>query len=118
MGKKPRIKEYHEPAGGWGAAKATAAVLLEQRVLFKGAAALGFINKPGGFTCPSCASPGPDPGRADPLEFCENGAKALAWEATARRATPEFFAQHSVTELAGRSDYWLGGQGRDHPPVG
>ena len=40
MGKKPRIKEYHEPAGGWGAAKATAAVLLEQQVLFKGAAAL------------------------------------------------------------------------------
>jgi hypothetical protein len=46
MGKKPRIKEYHEPAGGWGAAKATAAVLLEQQVLFKGAAALYSMNSP------------------------------------------------------------------------
>ena len=67
MGKKPRIKEYHEPAGGWGAAKATAAVLLEQQVLFKGAAALYSMNKPGGFKCPSCAWPDPAPERADPL---------------------------------------------------
>ena len=118
MGKRPRIKEYQEPAGGWGAAKAIAAVLLEQRVLFKGAAALAFMNKPGGFKCPSCAWPDPAPGRADPLVVCENGAKPLAWEATARRATPEFFAQHSVTELARRSDYWLEEQGRiTHPMV-
>jgi formate dehydrogenase major subunit len=118
MDKKPRIKEYHEPAGGWGAAKATAATLLEQRVLFKGGAALYFMNKPGGFKCPSCAWPDPAPGRADPLVFCENGAKALAWEATAKRATPEFFAQHTVTELARRSDYWLEEQGRiTHPMV-
>jgi molybdopterin-dependent oxidoreductase alpha subunit len=118
MNRKPRIKPYNEPAGGWGAAKATAAALLEQRVLFKGGAALYYMNKPGGFKCPSCAWPDPSPERADPLEFCENGAKALAWEATAKRVTPEFFAQHSVTELARRSDYWLEEQGRiTHPMV-
>jgi molybdopterin-dependent oxidoreductase alpha subunit len=118
MSKKPRIKEYHEPAGGWGAAKATAATLLEQRVLFKGGAALYFMNKPGGFKCPSCAWPDPAPGHADPLVFCENGAKALAWEATAKRVTPEFFGQHTVTDLARRSDYWLEEQGRiTHPMV-
>jgi anaerobic selenocysteine-containing dehydrogenase len=118
MSRKPRIEPYNEPAGGWGAAKATVAALLEQRVLLKGGAALYYMNKPGGFKCPSCAWPDPAPGRADPLEFCENGAKALAWEATAKRVTPEFFAQHSVTELAQRSDYWLEEQGRiTHPMV-
>ncbi len=69
------------PGGGWGATKATAAVLWEQNVLFKGAAALYYMNKPGGFKCPSCAWPDPAPWHADPLVFCENGAKALAWEA-------------------------------------
>ena len=111
MSRRPRIEPYNEPAGGWGAAKATVAALLEQHVLLKGGAALCYMNKPGGFKCPSCAWPDPAPGRADPLEFCENGAKALAWEATAKRVTPEFFAQHSVTELARRSDYWLEEQG-------
>ena len=118
MSRKPRIEPYHEPGGGWGAAKATAPSLFEQQCLLKGAAALYYMNKPGGFKCPSCAWPDPAPGRADPLEFCENGAKALAWEATAKRVTPEFFAQHSVTELARRSDYWIEEQGRiTHPMV-
>jgi anaerobic selenocysteine-containing dehydrogenase len=101
-----------------GAAKATAAVLVEQRVLFRGGTALYYINKPGGFKCPSCAGPDPTPGQAEALVFCENGAKALAWKATARRATHEFFAPHSVTELAQRSDYWLEEQGRiTHPMI-
>jgi molybdopterin-dependent oxidoreductase alpha subunit len=118
MRRKPRIAPYHEPGGGWGAAKATAAVLLEQKVLFKGARALYHMNKPGGFKCPSCAWPDPAPGRGESLVFCENGAKALAFEATARRVTPEFFAKHSVMDLAKRSDYWLEEQGRiTHPMV-
>ena len=115
MSKKPRIQEYHAPAGGWGAALATGAVLLEQGVLLKSGAALFFMNKPGGFKCPSCAWPDPPPG-SDPLVFCENGAKALAWESTKKRATPEFFTQYSVTELERQSDYWLEQQGRiTHP---
>src|SRR5216683_4076377 len=80
MSKKPRIREYHKPAGGWGATLATAAVLLRQKVLFKGGAALFSMNKPGGFKCSSCAWPDPAPGHADPFVFCENGAKAVDWE--------------------------------------
>jgi anaerobic selenocysteine-containing dehydrogenase len=115
MSKKPRIEEYHEPAGGWGAALATGAILREQGVLLKSGTALFFMNKPGGFKCPSCAWPNPPP-HSDPLVFCENGAKALAWESIKKRATPEFFAQYSVTVLARQSDYWLEQQGRiTHP---
>jgi molybdopterin-dependent oxidoreductase alpha subunit len=117
MSKKPRIEEYHEPAGGWGAALATGAVLWEQGVMLKSGAALFFMNKPGGFKCPSCAWPDPPP-HSDPLVFCENGAKALAWESTKKRATPEFFAKYSVAELARQSDYWLEQQGRiTHPMI-
>jgi len=116
MSRKPRIEEYHEPAGGWGAALATGAALVEQGVLLKSGAALFFMNKPGGFKCPSCAWPDPAPGDSDPFVFCENGAKALAWESTRKRATPELFSRHSVTELARQSDYWLEQQGRiTHP---
>jgi molybdopterin-dependent oxidoreductase alpha subunit len=76
---------------------------------------LGAVNQKGGFDCQSCAWPDVDgPRRA--IEFCENGAKAVAWEATTRRATPEFFARYSVAELSEQSDHWLGGQGRiTHP---
>ena len=57
-------------------------------------------------------------GTPTPSFFSKNGAKALAWESTAKRATPAFFAQHSVTELARQSDYWLEQQGRiTHPMV-
>ncbi len=116
MSRKPRIKPYREPGGGWGATIATGKMLLEQKVLFKGAAALYRMNKPGGFKCPSCEWPDLTPENADPVLMCENGTKALAWEITARSATPEFFAQHSVTELSGQSDYWLEQQGRvTHP---
>ncbi len=69
------------------------------------------VNKKDGFDCQSCAWPSPD-GKRHLAEFCENGAKAIASEATKKRATPEFFARHSVDELAERSDQWLNDQGR------
>lgn len=76
------------------------------------------LNQAEGFDCTSCAWPDPDPGHRSVAEFCENGAKAIAEEATTRRATPEFFARHSVAELDDRSEYWLGQQGRiTHPMV-
>ena len=51
-------------------------------------------------------------------EFCENGAKAIADEATTKRVTPEFFREHSLDDLRGQSDHWLGQQGRlTHPMV-
>lgn len=112
---KPRYKTYSSPAGGWGAAAATAKVLLEQSVVTKGSRALFAMNQPGGFKCPSCAFP--DATCTKKLEFCENGAKALAHEATKFRVTREFFAQHSVTNLMEQSDYWLEMQGRLTEPM-
>jgi molybdopterin-dependent oxidoreductase alpha subunit len=73
------------------------------------------INQPDGFDCPGCAWP--EPHATARLEFCENGAKAVAEEATDRRVDAEFFAIHSVEDLAGRSDYWLGQQGRLTEPM-
>ena len=72
------------------------------------------INQQDGFDCPGCAWP--DPAHRHVAEFCENGVKAVAEEAMARTAGPDFFAQHAVADLAVRSDYWLGQQGRlTHP---
>ena len=113
--RKPRYKTYDSPAGGWGAAAATAKVLLEQSVVTKGSRALLSMNQPGGFKGPSCAFP--DASCTKKLEFCENGAKALAHEATKFRVTREFFAQHSVTDLMAQSDYWLEMQGRLTEPM-
>ncbi|GAA1462772.1 FdhF/YdeP family oxidoreductase [Williamsia maris] len=73
------------------------------------------LNQRHGFDCPGCAWP-EKPGGRKPAEFCENGAKAVAEEATRRRVTPDFFATHSVAELRERSEYWLSQQGRiTHP---
>jgi molybdopterin-dependent oxidoreductase alpha subunit len=74
------------------------------------------VNQAKGFDCPGCAWPDPS-GSRHIAEFCENGAKAVAEEATTRRVTREFFAQHSVAELAGKSEYWLGQQGRLTEPM-
>ena len=113
--KPPRYKPYNQPAGGWGAAGATAKVPLQQSVIGKGSKALLAMNQPGGFKCPSCAFPDADERKK--LEFCENGAKALAWEATQFRAGRELFARYTVTELMAQTDYWLEMQGRLTEPM-
>jgi molybdopterin-dependent oxidoreductase alpha subunit len=113
--KPPRYTPYTQPAGGWGAAAATAKVLLEQSVVTKGSRALLSMNQPGGFKCPSCAFPDADCTKK--FEFCENGVKALAFEATTHRVTREFFEQHTVTELMAQSDRWLEMQGRLTEPM-
>jgi molybdopterin-dependent oxidoreductase alpha subunit len=75
------------------------------------------INQKDGFDCPSCAWPDPDDDRKT-AEFCENGAKAVASEATRKRITPEFFAEHTIADLLGQSDLWMDQQGRlTHPMV-
>lgn len=76
------------------------------------------LNQKGGIDCPSCAWPDPDGERSKIAEYCENGAKAIAEEATTRKVTPVFFQKYSVSELSQKSDYWLGQQGRlTHPLV-
>ncbi|MEA2259152.1 MAG: hypothetical protein QOJ51_1977 [Acidobacteriaceae bacterium] len=74
------------------------------------------INQVTGFDCQSCAWPSPDKKRKI-FEFCENGAKAVSDESTKKRITPEFFARHSIADLAGQSDYWLNEQGRLASPM-
>jgi molybdopterin-dependent oxidoreductase alpha subunit len=83
--------------------------------LARGVKLMLHVNQKDGIDCTSCAWPDPD-GERSPFEFCENGAKAVAWEADTRKADPEFFARHSVEVLANQSEYWLGQQGRlTHP---
>jgi molybdopterin-dependent oxidoreductase alpha subunit len=89
---------------------------LEQMGPVRTAAALTRLNQRHGFDCPGCAWPEEHGGRKV-AEFCENGAKAVAEEATKRRVTPEFFARHSVSDLADRPEYWLSQQGRITQPM-
>ncbi|MFD4469499.1 FdhF/YdeP family oxidoreductase [Rhodococcus sp. NPDC058505] len=90
---------------------------VEQMGVARTAQTLTRLNQRHGFDCPGCAWP-ETPGHRKPAEFCENGAKAVAEEATLRTVTPEFFAAHPLAELAEKTDYWLGQQGRiTHPMV-
>lgn len=73
------------------------------------------MNQKDGFDCMSCAWP--DPAHRKAFEFCENGAKAVTWEATPVTVASGFWAEHPVSELRGRSEYWLGMQGRLTEPV-
>ncbi|MHA6669151.1 FdhF/YdeP family oxidoreductase [Homoserinimonas sp. A447] len=75
------------------------------------------LNQRGGTDCPGCAWPESITGRRKPAEFCENGAKAVAEESTTRTVTPQFWAEHSIADLAGKTEYWLGNQGRITEPV-
>ncbi len=75
------------------------------------------LNQTDGFDCPGCAWPDPEPGHRHTAEFCENGAKAVAEEATRERVGADFFAQHSLADLRTRTEYWLGKQGRIAEPM-
>jgi molybdopterin-dependent oxidoreductase alpha subunit len=75
------------------------------------------LNQVDGFDCQGCAWPDPSPEHRHTAEFCENGAKAVAEEATKRRVGPDFFAEHSLADLEERTEYWLGQQGRITEPM-
>jgi molybdopterin-dependent oxidoreductase alpha subunit len=115
MSASKKSRSTMAPAGGWGALNAVETHLKKQDILFRGNRLLLSMNKPGGFDCPSCAWP--DPRKPHAFEYCENGAKAVAWEATRKRATPEFFAQHTVGELRGWTDHELEDTGRITDPM-
>jgi molybdopterin-dependent oxidoreductase alpha subunit len=109
-----KIRDYPGPAGGWGSAKSVAEILLREHTPFDGPSLLAYQNKPEGYMCVSCAWA--KPAKTHPLEFCENGAKATAWEITHRRADPAFFAAHTLAELETWRDHNLEEQGRlTHP---
>jgi len=107
-------RPYTDASGGWGSAKSVMRILWREQALIKAPRALTRQNKPGGFACVSCAWA--KPGKPHSLEFCENGAKATAWELTSLKTSPDFFARHSVTELLQWRDYDLEQHGRlTHP---
>ena len=110
-----RIEPYTNPAGGWGALLSVARNLKRQEVFKKGAITLLNINQPTGFDCPGCAWP--EKKDAHAFNFCENGAKAVAFEATSKRVTPDFFATHTVSWLSEQSDFLLEDSGRLTDPM-
>ena len=112
---KKIVQVYNRPAGGWGALKSVAQQVLGQGNPLTGARTLLSANQPDGFDCPGCAWP--DKNHTSSFEFCENGAKAVAAESTSNRATPEFIASHTVTELLAQTDHWLEAQGRLTTPM-
>ncbi|MEX3934867.1 FdhF/YdeP family oxidoreductase [Paraburkholderia phymatum] len=113
--KPARIEPYTGPAAGWGALKYVAINLIKEKVAGGNYRTLFRQNQPDGFDCPGCAWP--DRQHASTFEFCENGVKAVAAEATTRRVTPEFFAQHTVDELMKQDDYTLEQHGRLTDPM-
>lgn len=111
----PHDDAYRHPAGGWYSIKAVSTAVLHGHRPVEVMKALARQNKPGGFSCVSCAWAKPsDP---HPAEFCENGAKATAWELTRNLAPPAFFEKHSVTSLRDWSDNALESAGRVTMPM-
>ncbi|NCG50607.1 FdhF/YdeP family oxidoreductase [Serratia fonticola] len=110
---KPSIKPYRGAAGGWGSLEATTRYVFDSKQALKNLRNLMRVNKARGFDCPGCAW-GDD--NHSTFSFCENGAKAVSWEATRNAVEPAFFAAHSVSTLREQSDYFLEYQGRlTHP---
>lgn len=109
------IEPYHHAAGGWGALKQVAINLVREKVSGGNFKTLLKQNQPDGFDCPGCAWP--DREQAPTFEFCENGVKAVAAEATSKRVKPAFFAAHTVADLLRQSDYQLEQHGRLTDPM-
>lgn len=114
--KNLKIGKVKETAAGLPAVLNTAKVMFRQTGAARGIKLLLALNQKGGIDCNSCAWADPD-GERTFAEFCENGAKAIADEATQKRVTPDFFAKYSVAELAQKSDQWLNAQGRITAPM-
>src|SRR5688500_10680373 len=111
-----QIKPLSKSAGGIPSIISAAKTALKEMGVGRSVRTLLKVNQAGGFDCPGCAWPEPDAERSH-AEFCENGAKHVADEATTKRITPEFFSQWSVADLSNQSDYWLGQQGRITQPL-
>lgn len=111
---KTAIKPYEAAAGGWGSLEATTRFVFDSKQVLKNMRNLMRMNKAKGFDCPGCAW-GDD--NKSTFSFCENGAKAVTWEATRRFVDASFFAQHTVSALYQQSDYFLEYQGRLTEPL-
>lgn len=110
-------RDYHHPSAGWGAARSAGRVVAKAREPVEAPRALLKMNhEDGGFDCPGCAWPDDVKGSLR-LDICENGIKHVTWELTRKRVGSDFFAQHTVTELAGWSDHALEDAGRLTEPM-
>ena len=112
--KRGKIKTV---AAGIPAVVSSMEKVIEEAGFARGMKGLWQLNKKGGFDCPSCAWPDPDDERSGIAEYCENGARAMAEEATAKKLTASFFAENSVSDLAALSDHEIGSKGRLAEPV-
>lgn len=112
-----RLTKVEKWAAGLPAVMAAFSDLFEEQVPIRGTKALFKMNQAGGFDCPSCAWPDPDDERSPLGEYCENGAKALAEEATTKKVTAEFFRNNSVYDLAKLDDFKIGRMGRLTEPM-
>jgi molybdopterin-dependent oxidoreductase alpha subunit len=113
----PDVKLVRKSAGGFPAVLTAAKYTFKEMGVIRGTRTLLQLNQKQGIDCPGCAWPEPD-GERSHFEFCEEGAKHVADEATTKRVTPEFFKQWNVTALSQQSDQWLNAQGRlTHPMV-
>src|ERR1700686_3020943 len=110
-----RIEPYTHPAAGWGALKYVAINLIKEKVSGGNYRTLFRQNQPDGFDCPGCAWP--DRENASTFEFCENGVKAVAAEATSKGVTSPFFEQNTVAQLMAESDFELEQHGRLTDPL-
>ena len=109
------LTPYNGPAGGQGSLKSVAEILGREQTFVTSGTLMMRQNKVQGFMCVSCAWA--KPGKPHLFEYCENGAKATAWELTTKTVTDDFFATHTVTELRGWSDYRLEEIGRLTRPM-
>ena len=114
-GSRPTAGEKAAPSGGWGSVAEVTKILFREHVPAKGARVLMQQNKHGGFACVSCAWA--KPAHPHPAEFCENGAKATAWEITGKKLDARFFEQHTLAELRTWSDHALEAVGRLTTPM-
>jgi molybdopterin-dependent oxidoreductase alpha subunit len=110
-----KIKPYWGPVGGWGSARAISEILRREGIPLEGPLTLLHQNKASGYACVSCSYA--KPGQPRPLEFCENGAKATAWEITSKRCGPDFFVKHTLSELENWTDHDLEEAGRLTDPM-
>ncbi|GIF44034.1 FdhF/YdeP family oxidoreductase [Actinoplanes xinjiangensis] len=112
-----RVGPPADHAAGLEAVRLSLANAVSKMGVRKTARNLAVLNQHDGVDCMSCAWPDPS-GRRHTAEFCENGAKAVSWEGQRDTVGPSFFAEHSIADLAGRTDHWLEKQGRlTHPMI-
>ena len=112
-----KLTERKEKAAGIPALISSMKHISEELGIWQGIKVLNKMNQKDGFDCPGCAWPDPDGKRSSLGEYCENGVKAIAEEATTKKVTPEFFKKYSVEELSKWTDYAIGKAGRITEPM-